>query len=150
MTESAVLTLLSTQVQAVSGFSSSNVAVMKWGLLNSGKSDHYAILKPGAMERPRISFRTRDNAPQAIVEVWQRYKDDGTSATSLLGYADAIAARIDQYRKLADTTNTLRNAEAIGMSEVTEQWRDNADGPSWLKRDIYVAYQQETTPSYAE
>lgn len=151
MTESAGLTLIQTQVQAVSGFNTAgNVTISKWGILNSGKADHYAIIKPGMVERPRITMRTRDIDYRTVIEVWQRYKDDGTTLTTLLGYVDAIAARLDKYRKLADTTGAIRDAEVSGYSEVTEQWRDNADGPSWLKRDVYVDWKAETTPTYAE
>ena len=154
MTESAGLTLIETQVNAVNGFASTgtaeNIAIAKWGILNTGKSDHYAIITPGPTERLRISFGFVDNGYRTIIEVWQRYKDDGTTLTTLIGYVDAIAARLDQYRQLADTTNKIRDAQVSGFSEVTEQWRNNADGPSWLKRDIYVDWKEESNVSYQE
>lgn len=149
MSENAGITLLSTQIQAVSGFSSSNVDVADWKLLNSGRSDHYAILKPGAAERPPLSFTVKDNNYRTIIEVWQRYKDDGTTLTSLLTHVDNITARIDQYRKLADTTKTLRDANVTGYGEVTEQWSRDG-GLSWLKRDVFVDWTEEEALTYAE
>lgn len=154
MTESAGITLIETQVDAVTGFNktgaSANVAIAKWGILNKGFSDHYAIIKPGPVERPRITMRIRDNSYRTIVEVWQRYKDDGTTLTTLLGHCDAIAARLDKYPYLADTTNAIRVSDVSGFSEVTEQWTNNADGPSWLKREIYVDWKEESNVSYSE
>jgi len=154
MTEAAGMTLIVAQVNAVSGFASTganlNITIAKWGILNTGNSDHYAIIRPGPTERPRISFRIRDSAYRTIIEVWQRYKDDGSTLTNLIGYVNAIAAQIDKYRKLADTTGTIRDAQVSEFSDVTEQWRGNADGPSWLKREIYVDWNEESNVNYAE
>lgn len=149
MTESAGITLISTQVAASTGFTSANVSIADWGVLNSGKSDHYAILKPGAASRPPLSFNVRDNEYRTIIEVWQRYKDDGTPLVALLGHIDNITARIDQYRKLADTTKTVRDANVTGYSEVTEQWTKDG-GVSWLKREIFVDWVEEESITYAE
>jgi len=154
MTESAGLTLIETMINAVSGFDSTgsaeNIAIAKWGILNSGRSDHYAIIVPGVMNRPRSTLRTRDSQYRTNVEVWQRYKDDGTTVTSLLGHVNNILAQLDKYRKLGDTTGAIRNSDAIEVSEVTEQWRENADGPSWVRRTIYIDWVEESTPTYAE
>lgn len=150
MTESAGMTLIETQVKAVSGFDSTNVVIAKWGLLNSGKKAFYAIIRPGPASRPRSAFGIRDNIYRTIIEVWQRYKNDGSTLTDLTGHVDAITARIDQYRKLADGTNTVRDAEASGLGEVTEQWRNKGDGPSWLKREIFVDWTEESKVTYAE
>jgi hypothetical protein len=149
MSESAGLTLISTQVQAATGFSSSNVDIADWKLLNSGKSDHYAIIRPGPTERPQLTMRTVDNRYRTVIEVWQRYKDDGTTLTSLLGYVDAITARLDPRRKLVDTTGTIRDANITGYSEVTEQWNKDG-GPSWLKRDILLDWLEEEVITYVE
>lgn len=152
MTESAGLTLIETQVKAVTGFNGTptNVSISKWGILNSGISDHYAVIRPGPAERPRLTMRIRDQQYRTVIEVWQRYKDDGTTLTSLLTHVNNITARLDKYRKLADTTGTIRNADASSLGDVTEQWRDNADGPSWLKREINVDWTEETNVTYAE
>lgn len=154
MSESAGLTLIETIVDGVSGFNKSgstqNVTISKWGILNSGRSDHYAIIVPGSVNRPRLTFRIRDSQYRTNIEVWQRYKDDGDSLTSLLGHVANIVAEIDKYRFLGDTTGALRNADVIELSEVTEQWRNKGDGTSWLKREIYIDWQEESNVSYAE
>lgn len=149
MSESAGLTLISAQVQLATGFSSSNVVISKWGVLNSGKSDHYAIIKPGRSPRTQLTFSVKDNEYQTIIEVWQRYKDDGTSLTNLIGHVDNITTRLDKYRKLADTTGTIRDANVSEYSEVKEQWTKDG-GISWLSRDVIVTWQEEEQISYAE
>lgn len=150
MTESAGMTLIETQVKACTNFDANNVSIAKWGILNSGKKRHYAIIRPGPATRPRAAFHIRDNAYRTVVEVWVRYKDDGSTLTTLLGLVDEITARIDQYRKLADTTGTIRDAEANELSEVMEQWRNNRDGPAWLRRDVFIDWTEESKVTYAE
>ena len=149
MSESAGLTLIETQVKAVSNFSADNVSIAKWGILNRGKSNHYAIIRPGKVTRTGLTFTVKDSDYQTIIEVWQRYKDDGSSITDLLGHVDNITTRLDQYRKIADTTKTIRNMDAVEYSEVKEQWNKDG-GVSWLSRDIIVQWQEEEAVTYAE
>ena len=149
MSETAGLTLIKTQVQATSGFSSANVDTADWKLLNTGASDHYAILRPGPTERPQVTGRIVANNYRTIIEVWQRYKDDGTTLTTLLDYVDAITARLDPRRKLIDTTNTVRDANVTGYSEVMQKWTKDG-GVSWLERDITVDWIEEEVITYVE
>ena len=149
MSEGAGLTLISTQVQATTGFTSANVTIAKWKVLNDGVSDHYAVIKPGSTTRTALTFTVKDNVYQTIVEVWQQYVDDGSSVTNLLTHVDNITTRLDQYRKLADTTKTIRDANVIGYSEVKEQWVKDG-GPAWLSRDIIIEWQEEEAVTYAE
>ena len=154
MAETAGLTLIQNLINALSAFSKTgtgrNITIAKWGILNSGNADHYAIIKPGPTERPRISFRFRDNAYRTIIEVWQRFKNDGDTMTTLMDYVNTIAAQLDKYRKLADATGTIRDAEVSGFGAITEQWRDNADGPAWLMREIFVDWKEESNVSLQE
>lgn len=137
-----------TQLQAVSGFSTSNTSRGKWLLLNTGKSDHYGILKPG-------KWRKSDRSPvgtiwQTIICLYQRYKDDGTSLIALEDSAAAVKLRFDQYRKLADTTGTISDSQPISGSEVTEVWTKGGNGPSWLKQEIVIEWSEENHVTYAE
>lgn len=149
MSESAGLTLIETQVKAVTGFSASNVSIMNWRVLNSGASNHYAIIRPGQVVRTGLTFTVKDNDYKTIVEVWQQYTDDGTTGTNLLGYVDAITSRLDQYRKIADTTKTIRDMNVVEYGEVKEQWTKDG-GLAWLSRDIVIQWQEEETVTYAE
>jgi hypothetical protein len=149
MSESAGLTLISAQVQASTGFSSANVDIGDWKLLNKGTSDHYAIIRPGPTTRTALTLSVKDTQYRTIVEVWQRYKDDGATMTNLLGHVDNITTRIDAYRKLADTTKTLRDANITGYGEVMEKWTRDG-GVMWLERDIYIDWMEEEAVTYAE
>lgn len=149
MSEAAGITLIETQVKAATSFSAANVTVAKWGILNSGASDHYAIIRPGKVIRSALSFVVKDNDYQTIVEVWQKYVDDGTSVTNLLGHVDNLTSRLDQYRKIADTTKTVRDMNVIEYSEVKEQWTKDG-GLAWLSRDVIVQWQEEEQVIYAE
>lgn len=149
MSESAGLTLLETQVKAVANFSASNVSIADWGIRNSGLSDHYAIIRPGKVDRTALTLSVKDNNYQTIIEVWQQIGTGITAIISLIGYVDAITTRLDQYRKIADTTKTIRDMNVIGYSEVQE--RVAKDGSvNWLSRDIIIEWQEEEAVTYAE
>lgn len=142
--------LAETQVATVAGFSSSNVTRGKWSLLNSGLSDHYAILKRGEVSIEWVAAHISQDNYRTIIEVWQRVKDDQDSYDALLDYADAIEARLKQYRLLGDDSNTVLDANLTGASVVTEQWRNNADGPSWFKIDLYLDWSEQENVTFAE
>jgi hypothetical protein len=141
--------LLETQVTQAAGFSASNVTRASWKLLNSGLNDHYAILKRG--ESLRVwEGKSHTGNYRTIIEVWQRVKDDQDSYDALNEYVDNIYAQLDPYFQLADTAGTIRDANLSGASMVTEQWRNNADGPSWLKIDLYLDWTEESYVTFAE
>ena len=137
-------------VAQVTGFSSNNVTRATWRILDSGRSDHYAILKRGETITAWEAMRLQVNRYRTIIEVWQRVKDDQASYDALLAYVDDIQARIEQYWKLADTAGTVFDANLTGTGVVTEQWRNNSDGPSWLKIDLYLDLSEQTNVTFAE
>ena len=151
MTESAGMTLIATIIKKVDGFDKKNVVIAEWGILNSGNARAYAIIRPGPATRPRIGFGVTANEYRTIVEVWYGFEDDGETVTGLLDQVNLLTAKLDQYPELADTTDTIqRSAEPVALGEMTEQWRNKGDGPSWLKREIFVDWTQESEVSYAE
>jgi len=89
-----------------------------------------------------LTFTVKDNAYRTIVQVWQRYKDDGSTLTNLLGYVDNITTVIDATPKLGDTTSTIRDANATGYSDVFEM-ANNDGGIDWLRRDVFIDWTQE-------
>lgn len=149
MTYPATEALVLTQLQAVTGFSSTNTSRGKWGILNSGMSDHYGIIKPGAFTREQAAMSANEGTYQTIIQVWQRYKDDGDSLTDLETNVDNIIRRFDQYRKLADTTNSVLDATITNGGQVEEMWNKDG-GLSWLKQDLVVTWLEYDLVSYAE
>jgi hypothetical protein len=140
--------LILTQLQAVSGFSSANTSRGKWGILNDGVSRVYGILKPGSFIREQAAMSVNLSVFQTIIQVWYRYKDDDT-LTLLESSVSSIITRFDQYRKLADTTNTIVEAFVKEGREVEEMWTKDG-GLSWLKQDLIVEWQEYDGVSYAE
>ena len=86
---------------------------------------------------------------QTIIQVWQRYKDDGDTLLDLEANIDLIIARFDQYRKLADTTNTLLDATLTNGGQVEEMW-NQAGGLSWLKQELIITWLEYDQVTYAE
>ena len=138
-----------TTAQNVTGFSSTNTARGKWGLLNSGISDHYLILKPGEFERMQGAMSMNISMLQTVLQIWQRYKDDGDSLTSLETHTKNIIAYFDTRRKLGDATGTVVDSFIGRGGEVTEQWTKDG-GLSWLKQDLILTTQVHDVITYGE
>lgn len=141
--------LILTKLQSVTGFSATNTSRGKWGLLNSGNSDHYGIIKPGEFERFQIAMAANESRFNTIIQLWQRYKDDGDTLISLETHAQNITAYFDQWRKVADTTGTIVDAFISRGGEVTEQWTKDG-GLSWLKQDLVLSWKEHDNVTYAE
>lgn len=141
--------LILTQLQAVSGFSSANTSRGKWGILNKGTSNVYGIIKPGAFNREQGAMSMNISTFNTVIQVWQRYKDDGDTLTTLEANVKAILNRFDQYRKLADTTGKIVDAFIGDGREVEEMWTKDG-GLSWLKQELIVRWQEHDEVTYGE
>lgn len=86
--------LIATVLKADDDFDTDNVAQAKWTFLNKGKSDHYAILKSGGTVPVFITPGVYQAEQRTIIEVWQKYKDDGTTATNLYSHVDTVVGLI--------------------------------------------------------
>lgn len=142
--------LIETQIQAVSGFSADNVGRgTKWRLLNSGNSDHYAVLRKGQHTEIFETKTQKERRHRTVIEVLQRVNEDLTDRyDSLLGYTDAITDRLDQYWQLADTTNAIIDANITGGDEVKELWI--RDVLAWIKIELYVDWMEVDNVTFAE
>jgi len=136
-------------LQDVDGFDQNNTSRGKWGILNSGNGDHYGIVKPGSFERQEIAISTNETDANTIIQVWQRYKDDGDSLVNLEVHVNNIIAYFDKQRKLKDTTGKIVEAFITSGREVQEQWTKDG-GLSWLSRDVIVTWQEQEQVTYAE
>ena len=140
------------QVQAVSGFAASigNTSRGKYGILNTGKAAVYAILRPGGFQRMWMAPKCVHTDYSTIVEVWQRYKDDGTTLTDLEANVQLILARLDLYRHMGDTQNKVLDAVAQASPEVMEMMTEDGRGPIWLKQEVTIVWKEESIVSPAE
>lgn len=146
--------LIFTKLRSVTGFTGAtstteNTSRGKWGLLNSGNSDHYAIVKPGEFERTQGAMSMNISNFHTVIQVWQRYTDDGTSLTNLETHVKNIINYFDQWRKVADTTGTIVDAFITNGSEALEMWNKDG-GLSWLRQDLTILWQEHDTVSYGE
>ena len=136
--------LIATVIKAHANFDADNVAQAKWNFLDSGKNDHYAILKHGGMLPERISKKVYVARHVTIIQVWQRYKDDGSTAVSLYGYVGNVLTQIEDNEKLGDTGGIIQNASPAEVGQVEEMWLLGG-GPAWLKQEVSVLWQEQVT-----
>lgn len=147
--EALALTVLRTVTGFTNVTDKINTSRGKWGILNSGASDHYGILRPGTFTRRQSAMSANTTTFQTIIEVWQRYVDDGDSMTNLEAYVKAVMNIFDQKRKLGDATNTILESFITDGREMTQQW--NKDGALvWLKQELILEWQEFEEVTYAE
>lgn len=135
--EAAVLTLL----QAMPEFDRRNAARADWKPLNSGASDHYAILKPGAFTNAQESIggEAAVTTWRTIIEVWQRWVDDGPTAVALQGLTQKVIEHIERYPSLGGEGLL---AWVAGGGEMQQRWTKEG-GPMWAVWEVYIDWQEE-------
>ena len=137
------------RVRACRGFTTANTSQADWKVLNSGRSNCYAILKPmGGTSPVWIGNSTYTVTWTTAIEVWQRYKDDSTTAKALytlVGYLLAILA----YPNLGDATEAIIDSN-IGEIGPVEEMMTESGGPGWLRWTIPVVWLEQTTVTFEE
>jgi hypothetical protein len=134
--------LILTQVQACNNFDSTNTSRANWKLLNQGKDDHYAILRPGPFDIEWIAFDTYRANWVTVIEVWQRYKDDTDTHTSLYDRVEDLFDILG-VPLLGDTTGTIQDSTISVQDEPEEMWMDGG-GPAWLRWKINILWREES------
>jgi len=140
--ESAIIT----RIQAHANYSAANSAKNAWNLLDSGNSDFYAILRPGADDNPIewISPLTYVVQWNTIIECWRQYVDDGTTATALFGDVNTIIGQIQPYKTLG--LSYVQASRIVSISTPGFRWAKDG-GPAWLVQEANVAWLEEVTIS---
>ena len=140
--------LILTRVRACTGFDSTNTSRANWKILHSGKSDHYAILRPAGFA---VEWQTLSMAVfryTTLVEVWQRYTDDTITQTNLYGYIANLYSLLD-YPHLGDTTGAIQDSTITGADDPQEMWREDG-GPKWLRWLMRIDWAEQRTVTFAE
>lgn len=140
--------LIAAAVEAAVGFSSSNVRRGAYGILNSGASDHYAILHSGGTVRTQETLTAKLNTHRTVIEVWQRLTDDSTSVDSLYGHVANIVDYLDPLRDMSSDGTYIRDANVTGVGDVKEMWTTRGDAPSWFKQEIMVDWSEADNVTY--
>jgi hypothetical protein len=147
MTYSAGEVLIESLIKTATNYESLNVGRGKWDILNSGKSQTYAIIKPGAAGRIFSGHNVIDNRWVTVVQVWQMYSSDGNALANLEANVANLLAKIDAKPRLGDTTNTIADSNVFTVGEVMEMW--NADGGlTWLRQDIFITWLEQTAVTF--
>ena len=137
--------LIATVIKAHANFAANNVAQAKWTQLDTGKSDHYVILRNGGTEQEFISVGGVFVAHHTtIAEVWKSYVDDGSTTTALEGYVANVQTQIRNNKKLGDTSGTIQHANAETVGPVLEMWMSGG-GPAWVKQEVSILWNEQGT-----
>jgi len=148
MSYSDIEALVLTRLQGMTQFGTGNSSRGKWGILNSGNDDQYAVIRPGTRTRQKISPLNMVDTYQTIIELWQRYKDDGTTMTDLEALVDAVTAEFDKYRQGGSATGLVQK---MRIPEVREMLQIGPpDGPDWLRIDVVVVTDEENAITYSQ
>lgn len=142
--EAAILALL----QAMPQFDRRNTARGDWKPLNSGQSDHYAILKPGiwANAQEALGGGAAVTTWRTIIEVWQRWVDDGPTALALQAL---VAEVVDQLERYPALSGAALLAWVAGGGEMQQRWLKEG-GPMWAVWEVYIDWQEERIISPVE
>lgn len=131
------------RIRAHSDFSSTNTDANDWKKLDRGDSAYYAILKPS--EDPNqvefYAFGAYIITWLTTVEVWQRYKDDGTTAASLFGNVQKIIAQMQPYKTLGLTN--VQNAQVVSVTAPSFRW-DKDGGPAWMVQEVNIEWHEQS------
>jgi len=139
--------LILTRVQACSNFDSTNTDRTDWKKLNTGNSDHYAILRPGEFRINWMALSSYHAVWTTVIELWMKYTDDGTTQASLYGYLNDLFA-ILAYPHMGDSSTVL-DANITGGPEPQEMW-PRSGGPVWLRWNINIEWTEETNVTFSE
>ncbi len=140
-----------TRLRVMTQFDQNNSARGKWSLLNSGKASRYAILKPGARTRRESGLAGQKmESMQTVIQVYQRYKDDGTSLTDLETLTEAIINELDTYPYIGDTGSSVVGAHIVEVREYQEILASDGGGPLWLLAELVGETNEETNVTLAE
>lgn len=141
--ETAVLRLL----QEMREYSRANSSRGDWKPLNSGASDHYAVLRPGAFNNAADGLSGEAlTTYRTVIEVWQRWKDDGPTIVALEAHVSAVMEHLERYPSLA---GAALMAAVAGGGEMTRRWVTEG-GPLWAVQEVYIDWQEERFYSVAE
>ena len=149
-------TLLLAVVRLHANYNSENTSRGNWRILNSGKSPYYVVLRPGPFEVELQSIggisgsvATEVTHWQTQLMVYQRYVDDGTTATNIQARVAEIIAQVQKWRRLADTADIIQKARVVGGSELVELGPEG-QVPIWLRWIINVNWDEERQITFSE
>jgi len=145
MSYTACEALLLVVVQNCTEFASTNTARANWKVLNSGASNHYAILRLDDSEIDWLSPNMYRVRWRTVIELWQRYTNDVDTKTNLYARLNNLIDGIQPFARLGDTENFVQDASVRGIGNPQEMWGQGKKGPAWLMIELRVEWHEEAT-----
>jgi len=142
--------LILTRLQTLSNFNDNNTSRGKWAVLNSGNSSVYGILREGMSEHPQGTGKHFFEKHKTIIEVWQRYKDDGTTRTDLQARVEEVKAEFYARRLLGSANSTIQDSKPARTGEPAEMWKEGGNGPAWMMQEVTIEWTEEVSVTFAE
>ena len=147
MSYSAGETLILAAVRTCTGFSATNTSRGNWQMISKGTSDHYAIIRLGNSSVEFVTVNRYHARYTTVIELWQRYTDDGTSLTNLYGYLANLLTGLQAYARLGDTGGTVISAGLSSVGEPEEMWQSGG-GPAWLRILLSLSWVEESAATF--
>lgn len=138
---------LLTMVQATSTYDANNTSRANWSILDKGRSATYAIIYHAGTVTDWFAIGCYRDIHTSAVEVWQRYVNDGSTATSLQTNVDEVRAKLNTYKHGNDASGLTLDFGSIETGEMEEMW-NRSGGPHWLRQTIRVTWQELIQPTY--
>lgn len=142
--------LIANIIRDLPEFDASNVARSDWTILNNGKSDHYAIVRRGAMGargREWISPTVYVARWVTYVEVWQKVlPDNGLTRSELFRHVESVMTLLE-LPTLADPDGVIQDSSIPGMTEPEEMWTAGG-GPVFLRITVEVVWDEQREIAY--
>lgn len=142
--------LILTRIRNLSNYDTNNTSRADWKILNrgdklkkTGSSNHAVVLRPGPFEQEWISPTVFRAMWTTVIEVWQRYKDDSTTATDLYARAFEIIEEFHQYPKLGSGDDQYFSVTVTGGEPPQEMWTRRDGGPKWLKWEMSLSWSEQ-------
>lgn len=140
-----------TRIRAMSQFDSDNSSRGNWGKVGNGAASQYAILHPGEHAYDLQAMGgNRHTVYQTIIQLYQRYVEEGTTLQNLEILEQAVRDELNQYRLMGDTSGAVVYARVVRSREMIAE-RETPDGPPiWLRIDMVGETLYEESVTLAE
>ena len=139
-------------VQGLTNFDTNNATIGDWTVLNQGKSDRYAVLKPGVFDNEYITMTTYRAFWETIIEVWQLWKVELSETVNLQNLETRVQEIIDglqPYRLTNDSGGTVLHAE-ISRGDLVSEVFNQDGGMEWIMQEVSFEWSEEIAPAFAE
>ena len=143
---------ISTLIQALTGYSSTNVRRGDWSNLNKGNSENNVVI---IQHQPSTGImNTMGGGKQYThytrIELYRLINANtyGTAYTGHLAEVETVVNQLEKYRHLNDST-VCTDADIVEVSEPQRKWM-NDGGPYFIATDIIVAWEEWFDITYSD